>query len=447
MAVCITAATATQTNVLTTDSTTFSLSFSLSTVEPITSTLTAQSCSSLASGASGASCVPITTTTTIPGAINTVTNTVPVTVPVIETNFVTLFTTSCGSQESGGGGGGGVSPSDPNNNQITSQSASTTTTTSPTSGPSNTGPVQQTSQQSSSVSSSGSNTTGGSLNPDDHSTSSSAKLGPIIGGVAGGILGLAAIVLVVWFILKRRKRWDDIFEKEDDIQFPSTGRKRFSLSADVEPKPYQYGLVGQPSSTPSHTSPPASPSMNHRPLSADLAYGGMMMADNNRNMNQAPLGAMTAQPGLLPNSSVSTGSRPGMGQQQYSTNIHSRATSSTTLHSNAASISSPPLQPRSSWNNAAPPPQNNDEYFGRPGSPMSFQESRRLQIANQIPGSSDPRASISSEVGEQRDGKGRLKSTGSGQVLVHSDAGQVPEPQASGSGSAIVQPPAYTELS
>ncbi|KAJ7588724.1 hypothetical protein C8J56DRAFT_1077940 [Mycena floridula] len=362
MAACITAATATQTNVLTTDSTTFSVSLSLSTVEPITSTLTAQSCSSLASGVSDASRVPITTTTTtttITGAINTVTNTVPITVPVIETNFVTFFTTSCGSQESGGGG----DPISDPNNQITSASI----TTSPTSGHS--------------ASSSGSNTTGASLNSDDHSASSSAKLGPIIGGVAEGILGLAAIVLVLILVLrKRRKRWDDIFEKEGDIQLPSTGRKRFSLSAD-EPKPYQYGLVGQPSSTPSHTYPPTSPSMNHRALSADLAYSAMV-ADSNSNTNQVPLDAMETQPGLLPNSSVSaTGSRPGMGQEQYSGNIHSRSTSSTTLHSNPASISSPPLEPRSSWNNAAPPPQTN-----------SFQESRQLQIANQIPGSSDHRA-------------------------------------------------------
>ncbi|KAJ7585936.1 hypothetical protein C8J56DRAFT_1086096 [Mycena floridula] len=367
MAACITAATATQTNVLTTDSTTFSVSLSLSTVEPITSTLTAQSCSSLASGVSDASCVPITTTTTIPGAINTVTNTVPVTVPVIETNFVTFFTTSCGSQESGGGG----DPISDPNNQITSASI----TTSPTSGPSTTD--QQSFQRSSIY----------------RALRALQAQTPLLPAQQNWALSLVVLLeefsglqlLFSWsgsYCKKRRKRWDDIFEKEDDIQLPSTGRKRFSLSAD-EPKPYQYGLVGQPSSTPSHTYPPTSPSMNHRALSTDLAYSGMV-SDSNSNTNQAPLGAMETQPGLLPNSSVSaTGSRPGMGQEQYSGNLHSRSTSSTTLHSNPASISSPPLEPGSSWNNAAPPPQTN-----------RFQESRQLQIANQITGSSDHRAGM-----------------------------------------------------
>ncbi|KAJ6622886.1 hypothetical protein B0H10DRAFT_863196 [Mycena sp. CBHHK59/15] len=97
----------------------------------------------------------------------------------------------------------------------------------------------------------------------NNDSSSSSNIGAIVGGVVGGFFGLLGIALVIWFVMKRRRRWDDIFDKEDaDIAPPRRQRTdRFSLDADVrvEPKPYQYGLVGQSPSPGAGISPPNSP--------------------------------------------------------------------------------------------------------------------------------------------------------------------------------------------
>ncbi|KAK0463545.1 uncharacterized protein EV420DRAFT_1476265 [Desarmillaria tabescens] len=101
---------------------------------------------------------------------------------------------------------------------------------------------------------------------------SSTNIGAIVGGVVGGVCGLALLALIIWFILKRRKRWDDIFDDLDDQVAANTGtggNDRFSLGRDldVEPKPYEYGTVGG-NTLPSlnGVSPPHSPPMTGQPM-------------------------------------------------------------------------------------------------------------------------------------------------------------------------------------
>lgn len=90
------------------------------------------------------------------------------------------------------------------------------------------------------------------------------------------------LVVVVWLILRKRRggSWDDIFEKDTDgpVNFhPSRLVRDPNMSPDMrsemEPKPYQYGLVG-PSGTPPFASPPESPT--------DLYYPQHIVPDNGR---------------------------------------------------------------------------------------------------------------------------------------------------------------------
>ncbi|KAF8623332.1 hypothetical protein AX15_006409 [Amanita polypyramis BW_CC] len=85
----------------------------------------------------------------------------------------------------------------------------------------------------------------------------SSNLAPIIGGSVGGFVGLVGIVFLVWFLLKRRTNWDDIFEKEDAILGTAFPKPKRDPPPDPKPKPYEYGLVGQTTAAP-HMSPPSS---------------------------------------------------------------------------------------------------------------------------------------------------------------------------------------------
>jgi len=85
---------------------------------------------------------------------------------------------------------------------------------------------------------------------------------PIIGGVVGGFLGLIILVGLLWCLIRRQRRWNDTFELDDDIysvQNMKGRHRRFDLDGEVDPKPYQYGLVGYTTSPPAGGSPPGSP--------------------------------------------------------------------------------------------------------------------------------------------------------------------------------------------
>ncbi|KAE9398991.1 hypothetical protein BT96DRAFT_712517 [Gymnopus androsaceus JB14] len=112
------------------------------------------------------------------------------------------------------------------------------------------------------------NETGGSS-----TSSSSSHLGAIIGGALGGALALIAVLVLVWcFIMRRRRRWDDIFDKDIYTVTNSSSKKRFALD-DVEPKPYDYGLVG---ALPTLSNAlPLSPDMGMRPTTAGTMQGSV----------------------------------------------------------------------------------------------------------------------------------------------------------------------------
>lgn len=210
-------------------------------------------------------------------------------------------------------------------------------------------------------------------------SSTPAHLGAIIGGTVGGFLGIAAVILIGWFIIKRRNRWDDIFDHDG----PQPSR-RFSLSAEmVEPKPYHYGLVGHHASP-----PPGSPPLTTGALSGDAgypAYGqrnaeSLSVSGHGRNDSgltplnvSVPYGPVNGlgSSGLTPSSMSMSASRPstassvnalnmpqrpssaggmlGGGYQTPAPPPHSRTTSANTTLSNAGSIGSPPLNPQNSW--------------------------------------------------------------------------------------------------
>lgn len=286
---------------------------------------------------------------------------------------------------------------------------------------------------------------------------------------------------------KRRRRWDDIFDKEDDIIIPPVGGRnngRFSLDVDVEPKPYQYGLVGQ-AMAPGAASPPNSP-----PMLASIPTGtDSSVSHHNRHRSSlTPLNLpMTASsPGL---SATTISSRPSTGgstqplrpasQQGYFPAFPAqqpqpqirpdmgRATSSN-AHSHTQSIASyttPSLYSGAAHAIGVNMGVGSDDhsYFNRSGSPMSVQEQGRiLQVANApelspqsatfpftdsvvASSSSGPVTEAAASAMPQRDGKGRLRTSTGKAPLVHLDGGRVQEELQEGSSSrpAGAAPPAY----
>ncbi|KIL00073.1 hypothetical protein PAXRUDRAFT_360206 [Paxillus rubicundulus Ve08.2h10] len=102
------------------------------------------------------------------------------------------------------------------------------------------------------------------------SQGSGTNVAPIVGGVLGGFFGLIAIVGSLWWLCRRRRSWDDIFEKEDvqdDDPWATPiavhrERDRARLDLSAEPKPYQYGLVGHIAAPAASGSPPSSPRLS-----------------------------------------------------------------------------------------------------------------------------------------------------------------------------------------
>jgi hypothetical protein len=149
-----------------------------------------------------------------------------------------------------------------------------------------------------------------------------------------------ALVLVTYsfchanFILfnsKRRSRWDDIFDDDAAGGQRSAKRDRFSLAEDLEPKPYQYGLVGRHPS-PQPGSPPLSAASGSEAVPAGFALGAAQsygrrhseysdgshgrsnsLAPLNVPMNNMGYGGMGVggpTPGLSPGPSTHSMSRP-----------------------------------------------------------------------------------------------------------------------------------------
>ncbi|KAJ8522399.1 hypothetical protein ONZ45_g1060 [Pleurotus djamor] len=250
---------------------------------------------------------------------------------------------------------------------------------------------------------------GGQTQQSDDGGSNSTNMGPIIGGAVGGFFGLLGIVAVIWFIMKRRSRWDDIFEKEEEEQGRARHDGRFSLDVDNEPKPYQYGLVGHVPS-PSVQSPPNSPplgptTMNHnrRPSATGMPAPLSLSPSFTTSGHSAPQSGANLS---RPSSAGSTQPLWSAGQQMgRSTNDFGTRPPSMHSHSHSSSITSPPTS-FANWGNTgnvtgtgafmggaalggAVGAAISDPVPHRSGSPVSMQEPpRRLQLANATPPSS-----------------------------------------------------------
>ncbi|KAG6880236.1 hypothetical protein C0992_003002 [Termitomyces sp. T32_za158] len=326
----------------------------------------------------------------------------------------------------------------------------------------------------------------------DNQNKGNPDVAPIVGGTVGGFFGLIAIVALIWFILRRRQRWDDIFEKEEDKIIVGGARgahrpARFSLDADPEPKPYQYGLVGR-AVAPSAASPPHSPPMrpSRSPGPPDLNRTSLMplnpVAASTLTLSSMPSTGSSQSPLYPPQQ----GFTPKGYQQGYAPPLPSKqsmdwgtARSTSPPHmkhahsASTASFMSPPVS-HAHWTGDVGPGYNGgvaatmtmgintpvmtpDEVvvMNRSGSPTSIQETRRLQVTNANPdefefGESSTSAAAAAAAAAMsvkdkklRDGKGRLVTRSAGPPIVHVDGGRVVanvEPAASGP-----QPPAYTD--
>ncbi|KAJ7772984.1 hypothetical protein DFH07DRAFT_952958 [Mycena maculata] len=430
---CTSSATATTTSFTTSDSLLTTFTESTSTAAPTVTTITSSGCA--VGNSSDSACLLSTSTTftsTISGDVTTIQVPVTETFPVTSSQILTLFGSSCTvisattthSQppSSSGSGSGSVflSLSTPAPSIFTSESQTilangqtssileTITSNFPasvvyvTASPSST-PGLQSNQDNSGGNSAGTN------------------IPAVVGGVVGGFFGLLGIALILWFVGKRRRRWDDIFDKEDAIA-PPRPTKRFSLDAEIEPKPYQYGLVGQTRSPSAGISPPSSPALAPA-VGRQHALSPLLLptAASTPGPSATTISSRPSTAGSMRPLRAATGSPPAGP-------THSHTTSS----GSSTSVQHVPALP-SHWGHHSPSPSAGQEYFERAGSPTSvrdYEPQRRLQLANVGDDGLGESLPTASPLGPAMlDGKGRNVRLGSGGagVLVHTDAGPVPE--------------------
>ncbi|KAJ6531147.1 hypothetical protein B0H19DRAFT_1190579 [Mycena capillaripes] len=430
---CITSATGTTTSLLTTNVTTTTFTESLSTALPITTTITSETCILPLGSLTDVPCLSTATTitSTIPASVITTSVPVVATAFTTETDTITLFGSSCTVITSVSSHSSIVSTPDsisfspslstPPPVVITSQSASTLSN-------------GQVSMILETIMSTPPPLTVYVPNPpptqvaqtNDDGSGSSVRIAPIIGGVVAGFFGLLGIALIIWFIMKRRRRWDDIFDKEDTSKAPGRATKRFSLDdLEIEPKPYQYGLVGQTRSPSAGVSPPNSPP-------ASSSSPSLQPPRHNLPPLLLPTSASTPGPSATTLSSrpSTAGSMRPLRDGPTSPPVSGHKHSHTTSSGSSTSVRISPAMP-SNWGHHSPSPSADQGYFERSGSPTSIHEPQvRLQLANigdDEVTRSPPTPSVLAGPA-LLDGKGRHVRLGSGGpgVLVHTDAGPAP---------------------
>ncbi|KAK7676494.1 hypothetical protein QCA50_020568 [Cerrena zonata] len=125
---------------------------------------------------------------------------------------------------------------------------------------------------------------------------------PVVAGVLGGFFGFIALVVAGWIIWRKRQA---IFSDLDEDPKGDMGYYSPSHSVahdEPQPKPFQYGLVGRPSSHPSPARSP--PSASSPELALRHSYGSLPYQD-------VPYSAHNQRP----SSSVSQLSGPGRHQR------------------------------------------------------------------------------------------------------------------------------------
>ncbi|KAF8844553.1 hypothetical protein BDN67DRAFT_962930 [Paxillus ammoniavirescens] len=277
------------------------------------------------------------------------------------------------------------------------------------------------------------------------SQGSGTNVAPIVGGVLGGFFGLIAIVGSLWWLCRRRRSWDDIFEKED-IQAdddpwatPITVRRdrdRSRLDLSAEPKPYQYGLVGHIAAPAASGSPPSSPRLSgYDRMSLPTIHSRhtsfsavpLLQATSGRSSRPSTAGSVQTVPTQPAHRLLGSASSATMGPRSLS--VLSQSTSSTA-----------PLIDTRSRGSLVAPSLNADELdtfdpINHTGSPAPTSERRILQIANNGPQSpTDTIAPVAPLRVTSPPGA-------SGGVIVHTDGGRVPE---SSQAALSTEPPPYS---
>ncbi|KAG2150739.1 uncharacterized protein EDB93DRAFT_1141923 [Suillus bovinus] len=483
---CTPSATATEYTTITTFTTSTSFSQSVVSNQAAVTTVVQPTCiaTGTLSGSNSTGCVSSTTLTqvnTIGGGIVTTQVPVIVTVPVTQTQPTNTLFASCSD---------GSTPS-----QTTSHATTSQTSSSSTPSPVTTSVLVETTPAPTIITQSSSTTlTNGDVvatlitttstlpassvyvpsviaNPTVTSTENASGSGtdvaPIVGGVLGGFVGLIAIVGALWYLCRRRRSWDDIFDREalEDEEFDSPVAVRRdrdrTLDLGAEPKPYEYGLVGHVTPPPGSGSPP-SISQSHHP-----SFSTSVGSNHSRNTSVTPLLGISSAPGNASKASISGSMQAA---QTAAAQRHLSATSQSTSQSS--------MGPRSlsvvSTNSATPlldgsgpsalSSSNRVDELGafdplnRTGSHTSVIDRRVLQIINDDPQLPKPSASpavvparipapalapapASSSVPARPPGKRAPRRRRSNSVVVHTDAGLI-SPNSGGATSN--EPPPYS---
>ncbi|KAG1762662.1 hypothetical protein EDD22DRAFT_969880 [Suillus occidentalis] len=460
---CTPSATATEYTTITTFTTSTSLSQSVGNNQAVTTTVQ-QTCiaTGTLSGSNSTGCISSTAVTQVNTIEGLVTTQVPVilTVPVTQTHPTNTLFASCSD---------GSTPSQTTPSPTTSRTSSSSFSPVTTSVLVETTPAPSIITQSSSTTLSNGDviatviTTTSTLpassvyvpsvisSPSVTSTQSGGGSGtdvaPIVGGVVGGFVGLVVIVSVLWYLCRRRRSWDDIFEREalgdDEFDSPVAVRRdrdRARLDLGAEPKPYQYGLVGRVTPPPGSGSPPSTPRQSHPSFSASVA------STHSRNTSITPLLGMSSAPGNASKASIS-GSMQG--SQNAAAQRHLSATSQSTSQSSVAPrslsvVSTSSATPLLGGSGSSSQSLSNrvDELgafdpLNRTGNPAPVIDRRVLQIINDNPQLPKPSASPvlvpvpvpiptpSSSTPARPPGKRAPRRRRANSVVVHTDAGLV----------------------
>ncbi|KAI0374641.1 hypothetical protein BV20DRAFT_960777 [Pilatotrama ljubarskyi] len=255
---CVSTPTATQFATFTTNSLSTSFTDSVSTLSPSVTTITSVSCVPTTNGTvTTSSCSTLEAVSTIGGGTTMVQVPVVVTIPITSSSpTATLFSTSCSD------GGSLSSPSqDPPTTSTTTVVETTSVLTVVTFQSSFTsdGTVVFTTGTSTTLVQVATTETTTSASTAAPSPSGSSNSSAIIGGAVGGVVGAIILTLALWFLLRRKRRYnfdDDLFLHDplQDDHSKNVLRKNGEKGpvVDADPRPYTYGALSGsagPSST------------------------------------------------------------------------------------------------------------------------------------------------------------------------------------------------------
>ncbi|KAG0701758.1 hypothetical protein DFH29DRAFT_543634 [Suillus ampliporus] len=260
---------------------------------------------------------------------------------------------------------------------------------------------------------------------------SGTDVAPIVGGVVGGFVGLIAIVSALWYLCRKRRSWDDIFEREalrdEESDSPIAVRRerdRNRLDLGAEPKPYQYGLVGH------IKAPPGSGSLSGTE------------GDHSRNTSISPLLGTGAAPEKASRPSA-TGSLQAVqtpAAQRQSAASQSSSMGPRSLSMVSTSSSAPLIDASASLASSSRVDELGQfDPLNRTGSPTPVIDRRVLQIINDDPQSPKSDVVPSAVASARLPGKSAPKRRRSS-VVVHTDAGQV----SANLGGTSNEPPPYS---